>query len=334
MLKKILACVLSAVITAGSMISFTASALETEEQEETKVMTINDYYPDMTYSDYVTGNGFSVLDLIRVKRSLAAQDGEYSADCMNFIRDFLLNITDGRVKNAVKVAVIFETDGCSLESYGDNAKLINTKLCYPGGKISMPYCGLQREGSNHNGWDYEGVTYKQGTDFIVPDHNVTFTPHWFNYHKLTYLAGDYEGILGSTMSTVQVTEGTYFDLADKSRFSRKGYTIAGWECSLDGKIYGPYERYLIPEEDITFTAVWEPATVDISLSANNGNPLEKIADTGKTGEQYVLPECTFTNGDKTFAGWSYNDTVYQPGESFEVPALMKGSRVVVIALWN
>lgn len=333
MLKRILGCVMSAVIAAASFASFTVSAEDTGTATPKVKISIHDHYPDMSYSDYVTGEGITVFDLIRIKRSLAAKDGKYSADCYNFIHDYLLGITNGESKFKQKVAIVFDTEGYSLEGYSDPT-MIDTKFIYVGSKLSMPFCGLTREGSSHNGWDYEGETYKQGATFIVPDHNVTFTPHWFNYHKLTYLAGDYEGVLGSKMATVQVTEGTYFDLADKSRFSRKGYTIVGWECNLDGKIYGPYERYLIPETDVEFTAVWEPASVEISISANNGNALDKISTSAKTGEQFVLPECEFVNEGKTFAGWNYNGTVYQPDDSFEIPPLMKGSRIVIVATWN
>ena len=333
MLKKLIVCAVSAVIAAASFTSFAVTAEDTVEEKPKVAISIHDHYPDMTYTDYVTGDNITVFDLIRIKRSLAAEDGEYSAESYKFIRDYLLRITDGRSKYAQKVAVSYETDGCSLEAYS-NLKDIDTRYVYIGSTISMPFCGLKREGSSHNGWDFEGETYKQGATFVVPDHNVTFTPHWFNYHKLTYLTGDYDDVLGSNMATVQVTEGTYFDLADKSRFSRLGYTITGWECSLDGKIYGPYERYLIPDTDVTFTAVWEPASVEISLSAGNGKSIDKIKASGKTGEEFVLPECTFTNGDKTFAGWDYDGTIYQPGESFKVPPLMKGSRVVIVATWE
>ena len=332
MFKKILACVMSTVLTAGTFMSFAAAAADTAEFPP--VLTINDFYPDMTYKDYVVKDTITVFDLVKIKRSLAKGSKKYTADSYNFIRDYLLGITDGRIKNATMVVVSFDTGDYSLDGYKDNLKQIDTKMRYPGSKISMPYCGLVREGSSHNGWDFEGVTYKQGAEFIIPDHNVTFTPHWYNYHKLTYLTGDYDDVIGSNMATVQVTEGTYFDLADNSRFSRKGYTIKGWKCSLDGKTYGPYERYLIPDTDVTFTAVWEPASVEISISAGNGKPLEKISASGKTGEKFVLPECTFKNGDKTFDGWNYDGTVYQPGESFIVPALLKGSRVVVVATWK
>lgn len=321
---------MSAVIAASSFVSYVSAAEGTDRLPK---ISIHDHYPDMTYSDYVTGEGITVFDLIKIKRSVAADDGRYSADSLEFIRDYLIGITNGESKYAQKVSVTYDTTGYSLEGYSDPSQ-VDTKFYYIGTKIKMPFSGLKRENSSHNGWDYEGETYKQGATFVVPDHDVTFTPHWYNYYILTYLTGDYDDVLGSRMATVQVTEGTYFDLADKSRFSRKGYTIVGWVCSLDGKTYGPYDRYLIPGEDITFTAVWEPASVEISISANNGDILDKISTSAKTGEKFVLPECEFKNEGKTFAGWNYNGTIYQPGDSFEIPALTKGSRVVIVATWK
>ena len=149
MLKKILASVMSAVIAAASFVSFTASAEEGETDTPKVKISIHDHYPDMTYTDYVTGDGITVFDLIRIKRSLAAEDGKYSADSYTFIHDYLLGITNGRSKYKQKVVVSFETEGCSLDGYSD-LKMIDTKYIYSGSNLSMPFCGLKKEGSSHN----------------------------------------------------------------------------------------------------------------------------------------------------------------------------------------
>ncbi|MGN0613561.1 MAG: InlB B-repeat-containing protein, partial [Porcipelethomonas sp.] len=234
---------------------------------------------------------------------------------------------------AKQVVVRFDTLGLPLDTYS-NPGVLDTRLIYVGTTITIPQHTLQKEGSSHGGWFYNGVNYKDGEKFVVPDENVTFTPYWFNYHVLTYKAGDFDDIVGQTTATVQVTEGTGYDLADSSRFTRPGYNLVGWQCSLDDKVYGTLERYTVPDSDVTFTAVWSPALMEITISANNGVTTDKITDYAYAGDEYVLPECTFTNGEKTFSGWKYNNVVYMPGDTITVPALLKGQRVVIVAYWK
>lgn len=319
MFKKIISCALSATLIFGiNMSLLTASA---------------DDAVDETTQNYVYGDRMTAFDFVKSKRSILAEDGEYNIDDCKSIREYLLRRSDGEKFYSKKVAVSFDCEGLSTENYADPS-VIDTKIVYVGSTIKIPSHSLTMEGHSHGGWWYDGKNYIVGESFTVPDENVVFTPYWFKYHILTYDAGDYDDIVGQKIATVNVTEGTGFDLADSSRFSRRGYILSGWECSLDGKIYGPNERYIIPESDITFKAVWKPSLVTISITANNGNSKDKISDSEYTGNEYQLPECTFTNGDKTFSGWMYKGDIYQPGESITIPALLKGEKIVISAQWE
>lgn len=319
MLKKMLSCVISAAVVFGGSASLS-------------IASADDIYEEYT-QEYVYNNQMTVFDYVKSKRSILAEDGEYDLEGCKFIREFLLKRSDGKKFYEKKVAVSFDIQGLPTDNYADPG-VIDTKIVYPGSTIKIPSHSLQMEGCSHGGWWYDGKNYIVGETFEVPNENVVFTPYWFVYHTLTYSAGDYDDIVGQTTATVRVTEGTSFDLADSSRFSRLGYTLSGWECSLDGNIYGVNEKYIIPESDITFTAVWKPSLVTINISANNGNSKDKISDSAYTGDEYILPECSFTNNEKTFIGWKYKGNIYQAGESITIPALLKGEKVTITAQWE
>lgn len=342
MSKKILSALLSVMIAGSGIFSAYVYAEESEEtmnddspaqSEEETEEPAEEPLPEEHYEDYVIEERATAFDLIKIKRSIAEEDGKYTMDDYEYVRDFLLRYHDGKKRYAKKVIVDFDTQGYSFAGYSE-PQVLDPVFAVPGLSIRIPQHTLEKENCNHGGWYYNGRNYRQGEEFVVPEEGATFTPYWFVYHVVTYLAGDYDDVIGQTMSTVQATEGLGFDLADSSRFSRKGYKIVGWECSDDGEIYGTSARYTVPENDVSFTAIWKPLTYEISITAANGNSSDKILSSGSTGEEFVFPECTFTNGEKEFAGWNYDGTVYQAGDTMEIPALLKGSRIVIAATWK
>lgn len=316
MLKKIVSCALSATVLLG----LNASLLSVSADDEVS-------------PSYVYNNQMSAFDFVKSKRNFLSGDEQYTLDDCISIREFLLKRFDGNKFYAKHVAVSFDCQGIAPEDYSDPG-VLDTKIVYAGSTIIIPSHALKMENCSHGGWWYNGNYYVSGESFTVPDENVVFTPYWFKYHTLTYLAGDYDDIVGSKTFATNVTEGTNYDLASSSRFSRLGYNLVGWECSLDGKVYAVNQGYTIPDSDITFTAVWSPMKVNISISANNGNYSDNITDSAYTGDEYQLPECSFTNGDKTFIGWKFKDNIYQPGETITIPALLKGEKVIITAQWE
>ncbi len=319
MLKKIASFIFSAAVAVSGC--FASTAVSAAEINESAV-----------YTDYITEGHMNVYDLLKVKRSLAANDGRYTADNYDYILKFLVGLFDGEHEYAKKVVISYDTEGATREHYSDPS-VIDPIFKAVGTTLSFPQHSLEKPGATHAGWLYDGVSYKQKETMIVPDHNITIKPFWHYYHTITYLAGDYDDLIGQDMSLSSGIEGYGVDLADSTKFSRKGYTLSGWECDLGGKTYGISARYTVPDTDVTFTAVWTPATVEINISANNGNSLDKITLKLKTGEELILPECEFENPGKTFTGWNYSGTIYQPGDSIIIPALIKGQKGSISAKW-
>lgn len=307
-IKKSLSCLISTVILCCICLTVPASA----EQE------------------YVYNNTATVFDLINIRRSLMNVDGEYTVSNYNTTLNFLLK---KKAVSTKKVTVSYDTEGSDASAFSDSS-VLDSFECTSGSIITVAPSGLKKDGYYHSGWVYDGKVYTTGDKFVVPDNDVIFTPFWYNSNVIKYYAGDYDDIVGQSTASFNATEGSAITLADSSRFSRKGYRISGWLCDYDGLIYGTVSSYLVPEADVTFTAVWKPASYSIRISANNGNSSDRYTLTATYGEEYIFPECEFENGTKTFAGWQYEDQVYQPGDSIIFPPLISGESIIIVATWN
>ncbi|MGN1480448.1 InlB B-repeat-containing protein [Porcipelethomonas sp.] len=307
-IKKSLSCLISAAVLCCTLLTVPVSA---EEQ-------------------YVYNNIPTVFDLINIRRSLMNADGEYTMSDYNTMLNFLLK---KKATVSKKVSISYDTEGCDTSTYSD-LSVLDTYECTSGSIIKVAPSGLIKDGYYHSGWVYDGKVYSTNETFVVPDNDVVFTPFWYNSNIIQYYAGDYDDIIGQKTASFNATEGSTITLAESSRFSRKGYKISGWLCDYDGLIYGTISSYVVPESDVTFTAVWKPATYSIRISANNGNSSDKYTLTATYGEEFIFPECEYENGTKTFAGWQYEDQIYQPGDSTVFPPLLSGESIVIVATWK
>lgn len=273
---------------------------------------------------------YSTFEAIRIRRDLLTEGGVYTNSDYNNVAKFLVN---NSVLNIRYFTLSYDTQGCDLSAYTDPSVLDPTEVIYKS-KTKIVVANLAKDGYVNAGWEYDGKVYTAGDYFTMPACDVVMTPVWHRRCQINYFAGDYDDINGNTTAYVMSAENAQFFLADTSRFSRSGYVITGWLCSYDGKQYKPGESFIVPAEDVTFEAVWSPASYTVSISANNGNSADKYTAKATFGEEFVLPECEFEYEGKTFAGWKYNGTIYQPGESFTVPAMLSGQKIVIVATWS
>ena len=136
----------------------------------------------------------------------------------------------------------------------------------------------------------------------------------YTYYTLTYEAGDYSDVVGSSSVSFERIEGVSFDVAATSRFSRKGYKIISWTVKSTGEVVAASSQYTMPSHDITFVANWSPVTYDITLAGVGGTTSDGSANTtikGTCGETIILPESPFTKSGYTFAGWKYSGVTYK-----------------------
>ena len=159
----------------------------------------------------------------------------------------------------------------------------------------------------------------------------------YTYYTLTYEAGDYSDVVGSSSVSFERIEGVSFDVAATSRFSRKGYKIISWTVKSTGEVVGASSQYTMPSHDITFVANWSPVTYDITLAGVGGTTSDGSANTtikGTCGETIILPESPFTKSGYTFAGWKYSGVTYNAGDEFVVPGVLTGRKIVISAVWK
>ncbi len=167
---------------------------------------------------------------------------------------------------------------------------------------------------------------------VFPVGAVTYT-----YYTLTYEAGDYSDVVGSSSVSFERIEGVSFDVAATSRFSRKGYKIVSWTVKSTGEVVAASSQYTMPSHNITIVANWSPVTYDITLAGVGGTTSDGSANTtikGTCGETIILPESPFTKSGYTFAGWKYSGVTYNAGDEFVVPGVLTGSKIVISAVWK
>lgn len=318
--KKITAFTVAVMMTVSAM-SFTAFAEETTESSSDNEITEE---VESAIQEY------SVFEAIRIRRNLLGAADVYTKADYIEVSTFLVNNSMSSIR---KFNLSYDFEGADASSYEDLDDFTPTIVVYKS-HIKLPPAILLKDGYVHTGWLFNGQVYRGNEYFKMPACDVVLTPAWTKRPKISYVAGDYDDIVGNSTFYVISSEGAQFFLAQSDRFSRRGYVISGWKCLEDGTEYAVNEAITIGTDDLTFEAIWKPATYNVNISANNGKLSDKITTTATYTEDFILPECEFVNEGKTFAGWSYNKTIYQPGESFPVPALLTGSKIVIVATWK
>ncbi len=159
----------------------------------------------------------------------------------------------------------------------------------------------------------------------------------YDYHTLKYSAGDVEGVVGTREVSFERMSYVSFDVADSKRFSRKGYTLSSWYVPLTGETINTGSMYTMPDSDITFVANWTSEVYKITFAGKYGvtaNNEKNVYMNAECGSEMILPENEFIYKGYKFAGWKYNNVTYQPGDSFIVPALITGEKIVFSAVWK
>lgn len=192
------------------------------------------------------------------------------------------------------------------------------------------------------GWLYDGRQFLGSQYIIMPDHDIELTPDWHKYYKLSYSPGDVDRLNGVTSSVFDRLEKQSTDLAESGRFSRNGFKITGWICDYDGKLYAPLQNYVMPSQDVTFTAVWEPLTYNVVFMGNTGKTEDILRVKGQTDTTIICPELTGTKSGYYFAGWQFDEkvdgvttsTIYQPGDEFLIKGASPGMGISLSAVWK
>ena len=162
--------------------------------------------------------------------------------------------------------------------------------------------------------DVKEVTYKYDTGNARIG-KVAFTLKTEVPAKYITISFDPNGGTG-TMKPMRVKAGVGYTLPECTFTPPEGKEFAGW-LAVNGNVY-PAGHDVFSTYDQSLKATWkdkEVAEVTISFDPNGGTGTMQPMKV-KSGENFTLPECTFTPPEgKEFAGWlAVNGNVYPAGE--------------------
>ena len=171
-----------------------------------------------------------------------------------------------------------------------------------------------------NGQKAEKVLPYKGGKLIV---TATFT-----VKNLVTISFDPNGGTG-TMQPMRVKAEVGYALPECTFTPPEGKEFAGW-LTVNGKVL-PAGTRVISSIDQTLKATWkdkEAAEITITFDPNGGTGTMKPMRV-KAGENYTLPECTFTPPEgREFAGWlAVNGNVYPAGNvaTFSIDQTLKAT---------
>ena len=161
--------------------------------------------------------------------------------------------------------------------------------------------------------DVKEVTYKYDTGNAKIG-KVAFTLKTEVPAKYITISFDPNGGTG-TMKPMRVKEGVDYTLPKCTFTPPEGKEFAGW-LAVNGKVY-PAGDIVSSINSSVLKATWKDtgaAEITITFDPNGGTGTMKPMRV-KAGENYTLPECTFTPPEgREFAGWlAVNGTVYPAG---------------------
>lgn len=142
--------------------------------------------------------------------------------------------------------------------------------------------------------------------------SITFTPLGTN-RDITFAKGD-ESVTGSVPADASCAVGGSYTLPGIGTLARVGYSFAGWSDGTN--TYAVGDSYTMPDEDVTFTAQWNPMVVPNVTGLAMDNPFNSnipltwsipgIGDLSKVMEPFT-PNGGAGVGSKDSYTYHYNE---------------------------
>ena len=185
-----------------------------------------------------------------------------------------------------------------------------------GENFTLPECTFTPpEGKEFAGWlAANGTVYPAG-DIVFSTTDTVLKATWKD-KEVTEVTISFDPNGGTgTMQPMKVKSGENFTLPECTFTPPEGKEFAGW-LAANGTVY-PAGDIVFSTTDTVLKATWkdkEVTEVTISFDPNGGTGTMQPMKV-KSGENFTLPECTFTPPEgKEFAGWlAVNGTVYPAG---------------------
>ena len=229
--------------------------------------------------------------------------------------DIAFSTTDSVLKATWKDKEVAEVT-ISFDPNGGTGTMQPMKV-KSGENFTLPECTFTPpEGKEFAGWlAVNGTVYPAG-DIAFSTTDTVLKATWKDKEAAEItITFDPNGGTG-TMQPMKVKSGENFTLPECTFTPPEGKEFAGW-LAANGTVY-PAGDIAFSTTDSVLKATWkdkEVAEVTISFDPNGGTGTMQPMKV-KSGENFTLPECTFTPPEgKEFAGWlAVNGTVYPAGD--------------------
>ena len=195
---------------------------------------------------------------------------------------------------------------------------------------TLPECTFTPpEGKEFAGWlAVNGNVYPAGHD-VYSTYDQSLKATWKDKEAAEItISFDPNGGTG-TMQPMKVKSGEEFKLPKCTFTPPEGKEFAGW-LAVNGKVY-PAGEIVSSVGSSVLKATWKDAgAAEITISFNpNGGTGSMQPMKVKSGENFTLPECTYTPPEgKEFAGWlAVNGNVYPAGNvaTFSIDQTLKAT---------
>lgn len=135
-----------------------------------------------------------------------------------------------------------------------------------------------------------------------------------------------------TLESITSAPGQYVVLpsADTAAqtLSKEGYKLVGFSDNVE--INYPLYDYLMPSNNVTLYAVWEPQTYTVTYNSNGGTGSLSRAEV-KYGEAVPMPtEVSIYNGKNVLSGWSTSEKAKNALSKLTMPA----ENITLYAVWG
>lgn len=350
--KRIAAVTASAVLAVCSSGVFSASGAEAADEPVTYTVHFDLSDPDLfvveeedgtvpEFNDIVTtGNSSVFLPRGKVDKEGYSFSGWTADGVYGYKGGDVYRVTDSDVtftpvwvdendREFVTLKYYVEIDGeeVDISTYFSDYHLVKGRF------LNISLMTFSREGYKQSGWTDGEHIFAGQQNLIVQDHDVTLTPNWLKIYNLHYTVGDADRVTGVTFLDYENAEGTSTNLQSNTRFSRRGFTIKGWYCDYDQQEYEPNAKYVMPSSDVTMYPIWEPIKYTIVFKPGTGSS-DNIKVVGYTDTTIEVPEINVERDGLVFAGWSYEDKIYQPGDEFFIEGAPPGLGISLSAVWT
>lgn len=205
---------------------------------------------------------------------------------------------------------------------------------FAGDSVVLAQNPFTKNGYAFAGWTDGKNAYAANGDMIMPNGDVTLTPHWIQEggsgatHSVAYAAGaaDTEGTLPSDGSAYAA--GSIVTLAQNT-LTREGYLFVGWNDGVN--TYPAGSTVFMGETDVTFTALWEKVyTLSYSAGTAEFEGTLPAEEDYTQGSSVIVKNVILSREEYDFFGWTDDENVYTANDVFEMPA----ENVTLTAVWK